>query len=215
MVWKAELEELARREAFARELVQIEFQPVFEPNASTCTLWSMTRSHLTSGLIRFGSPPSFFIASRIAARSTTQGTPVKSCSTTRPGMNGTSSLAGLLAFQFASPATSSCVTMNPSTFRNMLSKSTLIENGSRSTEGKDFARAVDGMAYRLQNLASSDCDWWSSLKGAHRELNTIGNELESAGIRLPRDVSLSELWLAGVRQEAACDLAQPYKEQQK
>lgn len=34
---------------------------------------------LTSGLILFGSPPSMFMASRIHARSTTAGTPVKSC----------------------------------------------------------------------------------------------------------------------------------------
>jgi hypothetical protein len=38
-----------------------------------------------SGLMRSGSPPNAVIASRIAARSTTQGTPVKSCSTTRAG----------------------------------------------------------------------------------------------------------------------------------
>ena len=60
-------------------------------NASTCTLWSMTRSQGTSGLTFFGSPPRRFMASRMAARSTTHGTPVKSWSTTRPGMNGISS----------------------------------------------------------------------------------------------------------------------------
>jgi hypothetical protein len=59
-------------------------------NASTCTEWSMTRSHGTSGLIFFGSPPRRCIGARIAARSTTHGTPVKSCSTTRPGRNGIS-----------------------------------------------------------------------------------------------------------------------------
>jgi hypothetical protein len=74
-----------------------------------------------------GSPPSFFIASRMAARSTTQGTPVKSCSTTRPGMKGISSLAGLLAFQLARPDTSSAVTTKPSRLRSMDSSSTLME----------------------------------------------------------------------------------------
>jgi hypothetical protein len=103
-----------------------------EPKASTCTLWSITRSHLTSGLMSAGSPPSFFMASRIAARSTTQGTPVKSCSTTRPGMKGISSFTGLLAFHPASPDTSSAVTTNPSRCRSMLSSSTLIEYGRRS-----------------------------------------------------------------------------------
>ena len=52
----------------------------------------MTRSHGTTGLIRSGSPFIRAIASRIAARSTTHGTPVKSCRTTRAGMNGTSLL---------------------------------------------------------------------------------------------------------------------------
>ena len=44
--------------------------------------------------MRVGSPPSAFIAARIAARSTTAGTPVKSCSSTRAGMNAIS-LAGV------------------------------------------------------------------------------------------------------------------------
>ena len=60
------------------------------PNSSTCTEWSMTSSTGCSGLIFFGSPPSVFIASRIAARSTTAGTPVKSCSSTRAGVNAIS-----------------------------------------------------------------------------------------------------------------------------
>ena len=58
------------------------------PNASTCTEWSMTSSAGTSGLIFSGSPPSSAIASRIAARSTIAGTPVKSCITTRAGREG-------------------------------------------------------------------------------------------------------------------------------
>ncbi len=53
------------------------------PYSSTCTEWSMTRSTGWSGLMRCGSPPSCASASRIAARSTTAGTPVKSCSSTR------------------------------------------------------------------------------------------------------------------------------------
>ena len=55
-----------------------------EPKRSTCTEWSITRSTGTRGLIRFGSPPSRCMALRMAARSTTAGTPVKSCST-HPG----------------------------------------------------------------------------------------------------------------------------------
>ena len=45
----------------------------------------MTRWTGTSGLILAASPPSLVIASRIAARSTTHGTPVKSCISTRAG----------------------------------------------------------------------------------------------------------------------------------
>ena len=70
----------------------------------------MTRSTGTSGLIFRGSPPSRFIAARMAARSTTHGTPVKSCSTTRAGLNGISVSAGLAAFQVARLRTSASVT---------------------------------------------------------------------------------------------------------
>ena len=56
------------------------------------TEWSMTRSTGTSGLIFRGSPPSVFIASRMAARSTTAGTPVKSCISTRAGRKAISLL---------------------------------------------------------------------------------------------------------------------------
>jgi hypothetical protein len=59
--------------------------PAGVPNSSTMTEWSMTRSTGTSGLIFCGSPPSATIASRMAARSTTAGTPVKSCMSTRAG----------------------------------------------------------------------------------------------------------------------------------
>ena len=57
-----------------------------ERNSSTCTEWSITRSTGRSGLIFDASPPSSAIASRIAARSTTAGTPVKSCISTRAGV---------------------------------------------------------------------------------------------------------------------------------
>ena len=56
------------------------------PEESTCTEWSITSSQGTSGLIFAGSPPRAFMASRIAAKSTMQGTPVKSCNSTRAGV---------------------------------------------------------------------------------------------------------------------------------
>src|ERR1044071_8744271 len=57
----------------------------------------MTSSAGMSGLILVGSPPRACMASRIAARSTTAGTPVRSCRMTRAGVNWISvsgSLAG-------------------------------------------------------------------------------------------------------------------------
>ena len=47
----------------------------------------MTNSAGASGFTLVGSPPRSAIASRIVAKSTTQGTPVKSCMMTRAGVN--------------------------------------------------------------------------------------------------------------------------------
>ena len=66
----------------------------------------MTSSAGTSGLIFAASPPRSAIASRMAARSTTAGTPVKSCMTTRAGVKAISSLGSALASQRASFSTS-------------------------------------------------------------------------------------------------------------
>lgn len=46
-------------------------------DTSTWTEWSITRSTGQSGLILSGSPPSLLTASRMAAKSTTAGTPLK------------------------------------------------------------------------------------------------------------------------------------------
>ena len=81
---------------------------------STCTEWSMTRSTGISGLIFLGSPPGRRIAARMAARSTTHGTPVKSCNKTRPArLEGNFDVAlrlAMAAFQPARFFTSSSVT---------------------------------------------------------------------------------------------------------
>ena len=84
------------------------------PYSSTCTEWSMTSSAGASGLISCGSPPSRTIASRIAARSTTAGTPVKSCMITRAGVNAISWLGVALASHLSSASMSSRVTLTPS-----------------------------------------------------------------------------------------------------
>jgi len=67
---------------------------------------SITSSAGASGLIFAGSPPISAIASRIAARSTTAGTPVKSCINTRAGVNAISLLGCDPASQLASASMS-------------------------------------------------------------------------------------------------------------
>src|ERR1043166_6420185 len=79
----------------------------------------------------FGSPPTFFPALRIAARSTTSGTPVKSCKTMRATTNGISSFAGLFAFPFASASPSLRRAFFPSQLRKTDSSTIRILTGSR------------------------------------------------------------------------------------
>lgn len=77
-----------------------------ERAASTWMEWSITRSAYTSGLIFAGSPPRVFIVVRIAARSTTAGTPVKSYSRTRAGLNGISTSCCEVSFHAMMRSTS-------------------------------------------------------------------------------------------------------------
>ncbi len=93
----------------------------------------MTSSTGTSGLILPGSPPSCAIASRMAARSTTQGTPVKSCRITRAGVKAISSEGSALASQRAILRTSSSVTDPLPSVRSRFSSRIFSENGSRAT----------------------------------------------------------------------------------
>ena len=79
----------------------------------------------------FGSPPSRFTALRIAARSTSSGTPVKSCRTMRATTNGISSFAGFFAFQFASVSTSLRRTFLPSQLRSTDSSTMRMLTGRR------------------------------------------------------------------------------------
>ena len=72
-----------------------------------------------SGLMRFGSPPKRCTASRIAARSMTQGTPVKSCMITRAGVNAISCDGAAFGSHFSSASTSSRVTLTPSSVRKI------------------------------------------------------------------------------------------------
>ena len=80
------------------------------------------------------------MASRMAARSTTAGTPVKSCMSTRAGVKAISlsgSRGGVPAGDRGS--TSSAVTATPSSKRSRFSSSTFIEYGRRPTSKSDRA----------------------------------------------------------------------------
>jgi hypothetical protein len=102
------------------------------PKKSTITEWSMTRSTGLSGLIFSGSPPSLARASRMAARSTTAGTPVKSCISTRAGRKAISCcVAPLFSIQAPIALRSSSVTEPPSSLRSRFSSSTFIDTGKR------------------------------------------------------------------------------------
>src|SRR5216684_4459117 len=94
----------------------------------------MTSSAGNSGLMSFGFPPMCLTASRIVARSTTAGTPVKSCSKTRAGINAISFWA-TPGFQVASVRMSSARTKRPSSQRRRFSSSMRREKGN-------FARLV-------------------------------------------------------------------------
>jgi hypothetical protein len=78
-------------------------------------------------LIFLGSPPSFAIAWRIAARSTTAGTPVKSCMSTRAGRKAISRSELLVLSQAATALMSSTLTVRPFSSRTRFSSSTFSE----------------------------------------------------------------------------------------
>ena len=117
------------------------------PNASTWTEWSITSSAGTSGLILFGSPPIVLIASRIAARSTTAGTPVKSCMITRAGVNAISFDGSSVAFQVASASMSAARIDSPSSLRSRFSSRILSENGSRATSCVGWSASSRKISY--------------------------------------------------------------------
>ena len=95
------------------------------PKSSMMTEWSMTISAGARGLIFAGSPPRSPTASRIVARSTTQGTPVKSCMITRAGVNWISVSGSAFSSQLPRAAICSFVTFAPSSVRSRFSRRTL------------------------------------------------------------------------------------------
>ncbi len=95
----------------------------------------MTISAGESGLILFGSPPICAIASRMVARSTMHGTPVKSCMTTRAGENWISVSGSASGRHEPSARIWSSVTFAPSSVRSRFSSSTFRLYGSFSCPG--------------------------------------------------------------------------------
>ncbi len=81
----------------------------------------MTSSAGASGLTLVGSPPRSRTASRMVARSTTQGTPVKSCISTRAGVNWISTLGSAVESQPPRARMWSAVMLAPSSVRSRFS----------------------------------------------------------------------------------------------
>ena len=75
------------------------------------------------------------MASRIAARSTTAGTPVKSCSSTRAGVKAISFSMSVAWSQLASAWMSPGLTEAPSSWRSRFSSRIFSEYGRRATPG--------------------------------------------------------------------------------
>ena len=99
----------------------------------------MIRSTSTSGETLDGSPPARAIAERIAARSTTAGTPVKSCIRTRDGMKARSAVAEPCGHD-ASARTSSSETSRVPARRRRFSSRILTVCGSRSSSATAASR---------------------------------------------------------------------------
>ena len=102
----------------------------------------MTISAGASGLILSGSPPSAAIASRMVARSTTQGTPVKSCMITRAGVNWISMSGSASGSQSAIALMWSAVMFAPSSVRIRFSSRTFSEKGRRAAFSRPGTPAI-------------------------------------------------------------------------
>ena len=109
----------------------------------------MTSSAGASGLTLVASPPRSRTASRIVARSTTQGTPVKSCISTRAGVNWISTLGSACGSQPPSARMCSAVMLAPSSVRSRFSSRIFRLYGRRScpVHRVDLVDLVAGVAH--------------------------------------------------------------------
>ena len=117
----------------------------------------MTSSAGASGLINAGSPPRSATASRIVARSTTAGTPVKSCMITRAGENWISVTGSAAASHAPIDRICSAVTFAPSSVRSRFSSSTFRLNGRADDPGTASTR-------KISYDASPTCSWLRDAK---------------------------------------------------
>jgi hypothetical protein len=112
------------------------------------------------------------IASRIAARSTTQGTPVKSCSSTRAGRYWISALLDGFFCQSTRAFTSSAETVKPpSSKRSRFSSSTFIEKGKARDIAELFGGLLEGVVLIVSpptvgvlRVPSESCPTWVMAK---------------------------------------------------
>ena len=102
----------------------------------------MTSSAGASGLTLPGRRRARATASRMVARSTTQGTPVKSCMITRAGVNWISVSGSAFGSQSASARMWSAVTFAPSSVRSRFSSSTFSQNGNRAALSTASSRKI-------------------------------------------------------------------------
>ncbi len=82
------------------------------------------------------------MASRMVARSTTAGTPVRSCRSTRAGLNWISVAGSAAASHSASAEMWSAVTFNPSSVRSRFSIKTLRQNGRSPLPAAASSRCI-------------------------------------------------------------------------
>ena len=123
------------------------------PKMSATTEWSMTSSAGTSGLIFPGSPPRSRMASRMVARSTTAGTPVRSCRSTRAGVNWISIEGSAAGSHCASALTCSAVMLRPSSVRSRFSSRILRLNGRSADPSTASSRCIWYPASPTRNVA--------------------------------------------------------------
>ncbi len=100
----------------------------------------MTISAGASGLILLASPPRSRTASRMVARSTTQGTPVKSCMITRAGVNWISTLGAAAGSHPPTARMWSAVMFAPSSVRRRFSSKIFRLYGRRSAPSTASSR---------------------------------------------------------------------------